>query len=271
MVFLKVHSLALYMINEPINIELTFRPPVTNRICKITGNAGEAFVIDQNELKFCADYIYYGAGDEMERFAAENKSMSFSFVDYRGINTTTTQAALQSTVVRNIGMASRHVNKVITAFNIDRVGEDELLLQLGSLSTTVGGAGDGVGSTGSIEYNIRYNDRFEFSSNVTNTARLFNLLQDAEGVCFVTRDEYCGQGGGLSPYLAFENFDQETQLQGQFFYNSTKLTGGRVGQRGIEMHITANTLDSGVTTMRNWCEYLRVATLEDGTMSIYNV
>jgi hypothetical protein len=269
--FLKVHSLPLYICDEPINIELTFRPPESHRVCKITGAAGAAFVIDQNELKFCADYIYYGAGDEMERFAQQNKSMSFSFVDYRGITTTTTQAALQSTVIRNIGMASRQVNKVITSIGIDRLGEDELLLQLGGQSTLVEGAGDGVGATGSIEYNIRYNDRFEFSSNVTNTARLFSLLQDAEGVCFVTRDEYSGQGGGLSPDLAFETFDQETQLQGEFFFNSTKLTGGRVGQRGIELHLTETDSKAAVTTMRNWCEYMRVATLEDGIMNIYNV
>ena len=67
--FLKVHSLPLYMIDEPINIELTLRPVINHRVVKITGTAEQSFVLDQNELKFCADYIYYGAGDEMEAFA----------------------------------------------------------------------------------------------------------------------------------------------------------------------------------------------------------
>jgi hypothetical protein len=270
--FLKVHQLPLYMITEPINIELTFRPPADNRIVKITGAASASFNIDQNELKFCADYIFYGSGDEMARYAEQNKSMSFSFTDHRMISTSVTQASLQSDTVRNIGMASRQVNKVITMFNPDRANE-------GSVLQGVSAEGSDVDQTGgannnkveALSYNLRYNDKFEFSSNITNSTRLFNLLQDTEGVIFVTRDEYNSGGGGIDDTITFEGLNQRSDLRGAFFYNATRLTGGRVGTRGIEVHVKFDAIHTEVTTMRNFAEYLRVANLEDGEFTIFNV
>jgi len=273
--FLKVHQLPLYMIKEPINIELTFRPPADNRVVKITGAANAEFVIDRNELKFCADYIFYGSGDEMARYAEQNQSLSFSFTDHRMISTSVSQASLQSETVRNIGMASRQVNKVITMFNPTRGAETSLLQGLKSLGSEgiSGGANDG--KVQALSYNLRYNDKFEFSSNITNTARLFNLLQDTEGVQFITRQQYNGEGstgtGGITSGVNFEGLDQAENLQGSFFYNATRLTGGRVGTRGIEIHVKFDEIDSDVNTMRNFCEYLRVAQLDGGEFTIFNV
>ncbi len=274
--FLKVHQLPLYMIKEPINIELTFRPPADNRIVKITGAADAEFVIDRNELKFCADYIFYGSGDEMARYAEQNQSLSFSFTDHRMISTSVTQASLQSETVRNIGMASRQVNKVITMFNPARAEETELLQGLKSLGSTItSAAGANNGKVAGLSYNIRYNDKFEFSSNITNTARLFNLLQDTEGVQFITRQQYNGEGstavGGITSTITFEGNNQADNLEASFFYNATRLTGGRVGTRGIEIHVKFDEIDSDVTTMRNFCEYLRVAQLDGGEFTIFNV
>ena len=270
--FLKVHQLPLYMITEPINIELTFRPPALHRVVKTAGAAGADFLIDRNELKFCADYIFYGSGEEMARYAEQNKSMSFSFTDHRMISTSVTQASLQSETVRNIGMASRQVNKVITMFNPPRANELSLLQGVsaeGSVADQTGGANDG--KVAGVSYNLRYNDKFEFSSNVTNTARLFNLLQDTEGVVFVTRDEYNSGGGGIDAAITFEGLNQRTDLRGAFFYNATRLTGGRVGTRGIEIHVKMDEIHTEVDTMRNYCEYLRVANLENGEFTIFNV
>jgi len=159
---------------------------------------------------------------------------------------------------------------VLTVFNTDRSGEDSLLANLGSVSTAVEGAGANVGKLGTISYNVRYNDLFEFSSNISNLARLFSLTQDSQGVVFVTRDEFCGQGGGLSPTTTFEGLNQVTNLQGKFFLLATKLTGGRVGTRGLELHVTANDM-STMTTMRSFSEYMRVAQLSDGGFTVYNV
>ncbi len=269
--FLKAHSLPLYMMDEPLNIELTLRPPASNRVVKITGAAAADFVIDQTELKFCADYIYYGSGDEMARFAEQNKNMSFSFTDHRMISSTVTQSSLQSETVRNIGMASRQVTKVLTMISPPRANEGSILQGLSAKGSTVGAAGANVNKVEALSYNIRYNDKFEFSSNVTNTARLFNLLQNADGVSFVTRDQYNSEGGGIESAVTFEGFQQDTDLRGCFFYNATRLTGGRVGTRGIEVHLKFDSIAADVSVMRQFCEYLRVASLNNGEFTIINV
>ncbi len=268
--FLKVHQLPLYMITEPINIELTFRPPAGNRIVLIAGAGAAEFVIDRNELKFCADYIFYGSGDEMARYAEQNRSMSFSFTDHRMISTSVDSTSLASDTVRNIGMASRQVNKVITMFNTDRPNEVCLTQGISAEGCDVGTGGD-AGQVTALSYNLRYNDKFEFSSNITNSARLFNLLQDTEGVIFVTRAEYNSGGGGIDTAVTFEGIDQQEDLEGCFFFNATRLTGGRVGTRGIEIHVKFDAIHAAVTTMRNFCEYLRVANLENGEFTIFNV
>jgi len=265
--FLKVHQLPLYMMDEPVTIELTTRPPVGHRAVKIAGTADQSFVIDRPEMKFCADYVFYGASDEMDRFAAAHKSLTFPFVDYRSISTTVSQASLQSETVRNLGMASRMVTKVITMFNGDRAGEGNILLNLGALSPAISS-----GQPAGFSYNIRYNDKFEFSSNITNLARLYTLLQGSESMVFVSRDQYSSQGGGYEGAAGhtFEGINQ-TELRGRFFYNSTRLTGGRVGTRGIELHVKSDEHRTSVTTLRNYCEYLRSATLEGGKIDVFNL
>ncbi len=264
--FMKTTQLPLYMMEMPLTIELTFRPPQNHRAVKITGTADQEFLIDRNELKFCADYVYYGATDEMERYADANKQMTFSFVDYRAVSTSVTQASLQSDTVRNLGMANREVSKVLTVFNADRKNETNILQGLGALSTTRNASN----IVGGFSYNLRYNDKFEFSSNITNTARLYSLLQNSQVMVHITRDEYSRQGVGYGSTAEFEGLDVKEQLSGNFFLNSTRLTGGRVGVRGIEIHIKATDMRGAVTTMRNWCEYHRVAQLNGGQFSVFN-
>ena len=71
--FLKVNQLPLYMIDEPINIELTFYPQKGERVQIKDGATADILCeIVRDDLKFCADYIYYGASDEMERYATAN-------------------------------------------------------------------------------------------------------------------------------------------------------------------------------------------------------
>jgi hypothetical protein len=61
-------------------------------------------------------------------------------------------------------------------------------------------------------------------------------------------------------------------MEGKMFYLGTRLTNGRVGQRGIEVHISGDFPDSGrvVDLMRCFCEYIRVARLSGGYMEVYN-
>ncbi len=265
--FLKVHQLPLYMMDEPVTIELTLQPPVDHRAVLLDGTAAQTFAVDRNEMKMCFDSVYYGASDEMERYAEANKVLTFPFVDYRAVSTTVSRASLQSETVRNLGMASRLVSKVITMFNQARGVEGDLLLGTGSLSPAL--VND---QPAGFSYNIRYNDKFEFSTNVTNLARLYSLLQRSEQMVFVSRNEYSSQGGGFNGGTdnTFEDIAQ-TELRGRFFFNSTKLTGGRVGSRGIELHLKSDLHRNEVSTLRNFCEYMRSASLEGGRVDVYNL
>lgn len=264
--FLKQHQLPLYMFKEPINIELTFHPAIDGRAFKPDGQtADQPFLIDRNELKFCADYLYFGDGSEMSDYAEANKDLSFSFPDYRLAVSSVTQVSMRN-IVRNVGMANRLVSRVLTSFNDSGNGEDDILGTGQSLSVEK----SGTGVLGGIEYNLRYNDRFEFPTNVSNTARLFSLLTDAEGVPFVTDQEYSNSGNIITTGT-YEAREQKAGLEGQFFFQSTRLTGGRVGSRGIELHVKGTDLKPAVNEMRSFCEYLRIARLQDGFVDVFNV
>jgi len=264
--FLKVNQLPLYMINEPINIELTFFPTTGKRIQIDASDTdtGTESLIRRTDLKFCADYVFYGDTQLMEKFQQANRDMSFSFVDYRLIETSVSQSALGSGVIRNLGMANRVVPRIITALADTAKGETSILPGSSNAETTLNSAG----IPGGIRYNVRYNDRFEFSSDVVNTARLFSILTDAEGVPFITREEFSKQKNMITTEL-LQGRGQRAGLEGFFFYLGTKLTGGRVGNRGIELHLSGEFATS-VDTMRNFAEYLRVARLTDGMFEVFN-
>lgn len=263
--FLKVNQLPLYMIREPINIELHFYPTTSDRIQINGSNTGKEAFIRREDLKFCADYVYYGQSDEMERFANANKDMSFSFVDYRLVETSVNATSLTNGLIRNLGMANRVVPRILTLLSADGKTETNILTRANSQAPYVNASG----VPGTIKYNIRYNDRYEFSSDVDNTARLFSILTDAEGVPFLTRSEYNKEKNTISTNT-FQGRTQSTELGGQFFYLGTKLTGGRVGQRGLELHFQGTYTSTSASLMRNFCEYLRVARLSNGMFDVIN-
>ncbi len=265
--FLKVHQLPLYMITEPITIELTFQPTTKHRLQIPSGTDTDLEVdIVRDQLKFCADYIYYGATDEMDRFAQANGDLSFSFVDYRVVEASTTTAGLTSGVIRNLGMANRIVPRIIVTTSKTNENEETILGQYNARSPLVNASG----VQGGFKYNVRYNDRFEFTSDVDNTARMFSIFTDSESVPFITRDEYSDQGvAGQITTDTFQGRSQAAGLQGHFFYMGTRLTNGRVGQRGIELHLTSE-VPANVDLLRVYCEYVRVARLVGGTFEVYN-
>jgi hypothetical protein len=265
--FLKVNQLPLYMIDEPINIELTFYPTAGDRI-QIGDNAstGKEALIRRTDLKFCADYVYYGAGDEMARYAAANKDMSFSFVDYRAVESTITNAAVSSGVIRNVGMANRVVPRVVSLLSDNTLTETNLVTGRNAMSLNA--PAEVIAQN--LKYNIRYNDRFEFTTDVNNTARMFSILTDSEGVPFLNRSLYSNERAVMTT-ATVEGRPAQTGLDGHFFYMGTKLTGGRVGQRGIEFHLAGTfPTRAGGFVLRNYCEYLRVARLTDGMFSVFN-
>tara|TARA_R110000787_G_scaffold248317_1_gene353879 strand:+ start:1361 stop:2827 length:1467 start_codon:yes stop_codon:yes gene_type:complete len=268
--FLKTHQLPLYLFKEQISVEITFVPTTKQRAQLITGTADAIVEIDRNELKFCADYIWYGTGDEMMQYAKSNNDMSFSFVDYRAIEATTSAASLGSGIVRNLGMANRLVPRLITMVSDDSHVEASIISGINSIAPSRNASG----ISGAIKYNVRYNDRYEFTSDIDNSARLFSMTTHSEGVPpFVSRQEFSRQSaaGGLTVQKYAGR--TQTELEGKFFYLSTRLTNGRVGQRGIEVHLSGGFPSSGSNVpnmLRCFAEYIRVARLSDGYLDVYN-
>ncbi len=312
--FMKTQSLPLYMIDQGLTIELFWSRTTTDRVCVgAVGDAGNAAVIDQNELKLVADYITYTEDDAMNRYRDQNPVIDLSFSDYRLSKNTRSQAELATGFVRQLGMNNRVVPRVTTTLAIDGSGstpagpapatitrfQDQSLMNQYNMQAPVEhqfrvAAGEGQ----QLSYNVRYKSRFEFSQAITNKARAFTQFVQSEGLPFVSRQEYSRDQGGYlvgrsaagAPQGAaeFEDYGQSTVLGGQFFMLGTRLTNGRVGNDGIELHLSGEFLDPcpsragtaavpgaaipGTTQyiVRTYCEYVRRARLENGEMQIFN-
>ena len=189
--FLRQNQLPAFMIEDEIHIDLVWTP-VTSSLsggvqsrrmcCSSTGTETVQYQIDLNELKLVYDSISYD-GEVMRKYAEQNPRVSFSYVDYRLAKRKGDQDAFAN-LTFPVGGNGRLVTKVI--FGIQ--ANDNYLAK--SLMN-----GDGQSSSGTglspLAINLRYNDRFEFSVDRSNTALLFHNLQHTEGqVPFVSRQEY---------------------------------------------------------------------------------
>ncbi len=287
--FLATHSLPLYMIDQQMSIELHWSPTLDRRVilneARHAGAEGGVYKIDRKELKFCADYIFYTDSDLMARYAAENPRIEFAFPDYRLSKQTVSSGDLGIGIVSNLGMANRLCSRVITMVNPNESPGNTFDLDIQGAYVSrcpprelaAPSAND---YSPAVEYNIRYNDRFEFPVSIKNKARLFSHFAQSEGVLFVTRDQYSEDGdAGFTPFefmgsLAIDRSQNSGNngLRGRQYYIGTRLTNGRVGVRGIELHYKAAgmpNLASGYT-LRSYIEYSRLAQLENGLFTIMN-
>lgn len=273
--FLKTHSLPLYMIDQELTIELTFTNTLSRASVFSTEDATIGYVIDKNELKFCADHIFYTSNDVMNRYRDANPSLEFAFPDYRLSKTSVTAGNLATGLVRNLGMANRLVSRVLTTITPDDRGNPEVhpMNKYVSLCPPKQGGLD----PGAISYNVRYNDRFEYPIDISNPAQIFSNFTSAESLLFLNREQYSAQQGGIGGpdagnSVLFEGVTQ-TIFSGESFVLGTRLTNGRVGQRGIELHYSGQGYSAGIGAyvVRSYCEYMRMARLENGGFTIMNV
>ncbi len=268
--FLRVHSLPLYMIKEPLYIEIHWSP-LSDRVLTADGTAVQSVSIDTTELKFAADYIFYTDAGVMDRYAEQNPLLEFTFPDYRMSKRSVTTAQLAAGVVANVGMANRLVSRVLTTIQRSDLAASSILGDY-NMTTPDKLAGSANQNSGALEYNVRYNDRFEFPISIDNKARAFTHLIQSEGPLFVTRQEYSNEQHGITQF-EYEGHDQESivaGLAGKFFVVGTKLTSGRVGQRGIEVHFKCAGYGAHTFVMRTYSEYMRLARLEGGNFSVFN-
>ena len=268
--FLKTSQLPLYMMKEPVSLELFWTPRnASNRVCA-EANTTYDFNVDiiQTKTQMIADYIYYPQ-QMMAAYAQQNPTLSFAYVDYRLAKRTVTEASARNLIL-NIGGAGRICNKVVQMLTLDTDSGD--VSPLANFNSTGAAPNiileDTTSTNGSLTYNLRYNDHFLFPVDVDNSARHFHNIVQTEGkVPFVVRQEYAGEGLVLAGSL--ENYDNNTVLTNKFFYISNRLNRNeRVNSRGLEAYVDYNTLTAGSYTIRFYIEMVRMAQLSDGVLQI---
>jgi hypothetical protein len=280
--FLYTNQLPLYMINEPVTVELTFAPALNKRV---SGNAGTSYSIDTTSLQLIADYQYFPQ-EIMESYARSNSTMSFTYVDYRMAKRTVSSSGTAGSevstgqTIMNIGGAGRIVSKVIAMLSRDGADAELITNNYHSYGPRrdydTAGSGSNQVFNGELTANIKYNNLFLYPIDIKNSARLFYQLTQAEGmVPHVTRDEYSFQGEGITPYN-FEGITQSADSNGlpnHFFYQAYHLNRNeRINSRGIEYYFDYNALQtfsgsSDTYTLRTYVEILKTATITNGMVS----
>ena len=270
---LKQTQLPLYMMKEQVSVELTFCPAL-ERAQAANGVGDESPTIDPTACKFIADYIYYPQ-ELMDAYAAQNSTINIDHFDYRHSKVSVSSTTAASTQIRNLGGANRIVTKVITGVQPSGALQGTVLGQYCAMVPQVDYVmGAGAGSNGSITSNIKYNDRFLFPIDVSNSARHFHNTAQAEGIpAMVTREEYSAEGTGIVGGLEYMGHDiQEGTLAlgvgitGRFGWQSFRLNRNeRVNSRGLEIYYKFDTLATDAPYIqRSWLELAKRTVLSDG-------
>jgi hypothetical protein len=103
-----------------------------------------------------------------------------------------------------------------------------------------------------------------------------SLFTQTESMPFVSKKEYTNEGTGITSKTFFGRQQNlgglaGVGLSGRFNVYATRLTAGRIGQQGIELHLKVAGMAGTTHNIRSYCEYLRVARLVDGDFQIFNV
>jgi hypothetical protein len=259
----------LYMLNKdmPVQIEIDFSAN-NNRFCMNgcgTLNQVVDFTVNRNECRMIADYTTYPQ-DLMDAYAAKNKSMSWSFMDYQLTKLSLANSAAGQNIIRNIGGAGRLVPRAFVSIENIHANPEEFLL---STYTSEANASTAL-AYGQLTTNIKKNSNFIYPIDRKNTSLHFHSLADAEGmVPFILRGEYSRQGGRIGDEL-FERRHQDENLEGKFFHVAYKMPDGeRVDSQGLELNSQMRDLPAGQYTLRAYIECIKVATLNDGRFDCY--
>ena len=127
--FLYTNQIPLYMLKEPVTVELTFSPALNQRV---SGNVGTEYAIDTSSIQMIADYQYFPQ-EIMEQYAAANSNMTFTYVDYRMAKRTVSSSGTAGNevatgqTIMNVGGAGRICSKVISMLSRDAAVGSEIL------------------------------------------------------------------------------------------------------------------------------------------------
>jgi len=292
--FLYTNQLPLYMMKEPVTVELTFAPALRDRlVSSSSGGLGSEFPIATGATQLIADYQYY-PNEIMEQYAEANADLSMTFMDYRmskrtvNVSGTAGSGIATGEKIINVGGAGRIATKVITMLSRQDQKDNALLNNYHAFGCgRVYGTSSSADTNGTLTSNLKYNDHLLYPVDVTNPAVQFHNVVQAEGmVPFVTREEYSFQGKTTTG-VTVEGIDQNAEVNGavdtasqglvnQFFYQAYKLNRNeRVNQRGVELIVNYNPLTnlSGGTsdnyTLRSYVELVKVARLQNGVLESF--
>ena len=288
------NQLPLFLLpNERIQIVLYFAETADNSsrlavAAQDDANVAEAITISRNDCKFIADYVFYD-GEIMDKFAAEyTQGLTFAYTDYR-LSKQSITAANALNNVRNIGGNGSIVNKVLMAQTTETYpvagGAANGTYLMGKYNSQTPSALGGVGNNeiNLLTGNLFVNSQFLYPQFISNPARQFHNLKEAEGlVPYLPRQVYSGQGdGGLasSATTQFEGRAQDAQLGGLSFYQGYRLEGlnARVSNTGIDIHYNAveqpgaHDNATGTKVHRAWLELKRYLVISDGHLESYFV
>jgi hypothetical protein len=294
--FLKFNQLPLYMMKEPVNLELVFSKAgnVGDNTCERASSQNEPVVnVRTASTRMIADHIYYPQ-EMMEAYANANRSLQFQYTDYRLSKFSVDATSLSSQGIRNVGGAGRIISKVIWGINDAKWDcqfiQNKYMAVAPNRIYTFDGGGQAANKQGAATFNLKMNEQFLFPVDVSNTARHFhNVVQTEGSVPFLSRETYSKEGvslalGVYNPDVmaagggADENFGSGFaaagvggQYPGTQFWNAFRLNRGeRVNSRGIELYFKqdVDALAAG-SVQRVWLETLRTATLQDGELTCY--
>lgn len=263
--FLKMNQIPLYMMRDPLFIELTLVGAKSkNRLSLQSGaTGGKTYNVDLNNTHLIIDHIYYPPA-QMEAFAAANPQITLSYHDYNLSKQSLTPTQAKNNI-RNIGGAGRIVTKVIHGIsNNTDDGETQVLNNFQAEYPN--------GGTETVELNVRYNNSFIYPIDVKNTARLYNLVTTTEGMTpFVPRDSYNDEGDAITNADHIMGYHQAGQFGGAMFFQAHRLhKGERVSGKGIDLYTKYLELSGSNYTQRVWIEYLKIATITNGILDVYN-
>jgi len=263
---LRFSQLALFMIEQPVIIELFLEEKNTARLCVPKAGTVPTFTVDPDSPKLIADYIYYDI-DTMNNFAEQNPMMTLPFFENQLIKTNVNYNTTPN-YTRNLGGAGKAVNNIkICHTDLDTDLTDTLVNRFQSdIQETTGGD--------RVSYNVKVNDRFLYPVKVSNPSEQYVNTVATEGMPLniTGRDYVKNLGVDYTALELIELHDQDAELEGKKRWMSIfNVSGERINNRGVELHIDVTSGTDKKLNQLVWLQMSKTLVLKDGRFTeIYN-
>ena len=205
---------------------------------------------------------------EKYRNKVNRKGLTMGYVDYR-LTKRTGLANGFTNIIQNLGGAGRLVDKVIVGFcdvTLDGLhgGEDVMTGPYWSQPNAV--------ADSSLEINLRYNDRDEYTRNLDNLATIFNEARVAETLPpYVSQAEYSGlESTTAITTTTMQSQAMRTSLESAFCWIGLKVKRGeRINNQGLDLIYKTEIGGVDNHQLKVWIALKKVARIENGLLTCY--